>query len=442
MIQIPSDIKKILSLLNESGYKAYAVGGCIRDSFMGRTPNDWDITTEASPEQIKEVFASFRTIDTGIRHGTVTVICNHTPIEITTFRIDGEYTDNRHPDSVEFTKDVKEDLARRDFTVNAIAYNPEEGIIDPFGGIEDIRNKIIRCVGSPDKRFNEDALRILRAIRFSSTLGFEIEQETSESIIRNEKLISGIAVERISTELLKLLTGINVHSVLLNYKSVLAVFIPELKIQFGFKQFGKKHAYDIWGHTALTVANIENDPILRLTMLLHDSGKAATHLINEKGNSTFKNHAVVGGVIAEGILRRLKMSNEYIKTVSYLVSIHDKDVPESKIQVKEYLREMGEENFIRLMKIRRADRSALSKDFRDISNELAFAYTAFSEIITNNEPYMLNQLAIKGGDIKKMFPPDKIGEKLNALLDFVIREPEHNNKKDLLETVKNYSNEQ
>ncbi len=438
MINLPSDIEKILKLLNTAGFKAYAVGGCVRDSFMGKTPNDWDITTEASPEQIKEVFASFRTIDTGIKHGTVTVICNHTPIEITTFRIDGEYTDNRHPDSVEFTKDVKEDLARRDFTINAIAYNPTEGIIDPFGGVEDIKNRIIRCVGSADKRFNEDALRILRGIRFASTLGFEIEKSTAESIIKNENLISGIAVERISTELIKLLTGTNVHSVLINYKSVLAVFIPELKLQFGFKQYGKKHAYDVWGHTALTVANIENDPILRLTMLLHDTGKIATHAINEQGNSTFKNHAAVGGVIAEGILRRLKMSNEYVKTVSYLVSIHDRDVPLTKVKVKEYLRDMGEENFIRLMKIRRADRSALSKDYRDISAELVAAYSAFSEVISNNEPYTLAQLAIKGSDIKKMFRPEEIGDKLNALLSFVIREPEHNNKQDLMEIVKTY----
>lgn len=437
-MQIPSDIIKVLKHLNTAGYKAYIVGGCVRDSFMGKEPHDWDITTDASPEQIKEVFSDFRTIDTGIQHGTVTVICNHTPVEITTFRIDGEYTDNRHPDSVEFTKDIKADLARRDFTINAIAYNPQEGIIDPFGGVEDIKNKIIRCVGSADKRFNEDALRILRAIRFSSVLGFEIEKETSESLIKNENLISGIAVERISSELLKLLTGQNVHSVLHNYKSVFAVFIPELKLQFGFKQYGKKHAYDVWGHTALTVANIENDPILRLTMLLHDTGKIATHALDENGNSTFKNHAAVGGVIAENILRRLRLSNEYIKTVSYLVSVHDKDVPLTKIQVKEYLREMSEENFIRLLKIRRADRSALSKDYRDISAELVLAYGSFSEVITNGEPYRLAHLAIKGNDIKKMFPAKEIGDKLNALLDFVIREPERNNKTDLIEKAKTY----
>lgn len=432
MINLPSNIQKILSMLNSAGFKAYIVGGCVRDSIMGNVPHDWDVTTEASPDEIKDVFSAFRTIDTGIKHGTVTVICDGAPVEITTFRVDGEYTDNRHPDSVKFTKDIREDLSRRDFTINAIAYNPDEGIIDPFGGREDIENKIIRCVGSPDKRFNEDALRILRAVRFASVLGFEIEKETSDSISENENLISDIAVERISTELLKLLTGKNVHSVLLNYKSVLAVFIPELRLQFGFRQYGKKHAYDVWGHTALTVANIEADPILRLTMLLHDTGKIATHELDDNGNSTFKNHAAVGGVIAEGVLRRLKMSNEYIKTVSFLVSVHDKKVPQTRVQIKEYLRDLGEENFIRLMKIRKSDRSALSKDYRDISEQLTFAYTEFSEIIAADEPYTLGQLAIKGSDIKKLFNAEEIGLKLTILLDYVISEPKHNNKKDLM----------
>lgn len=432
MIILPKNINKILSLLKASGHKAYVVGGCVRDSIMGKVPDDWDITTEASPQEIKEVFASYKTVDTGIKHGTVTVIIDKTPVEITTFRIDGEYSDNRRPDTVKFTKDIKEDLARRDFTINAIAYNPEEGIIDPYNGQDDIKKEIIRCVGDPDKRFNEDALRILRAIRFASVLGFDIEQNTAESIIKNENKVAEIAVERISTELLKLLCGKNVHSVLLNYKSVFAVFIPELRLQFGFKQYGKKHAYDVWGHTALTVANIEADPVLRLTMLLHDTGKIATHTQDEHGNSQFKNHAVVGGVIAESILRRLKMSNEYIKTVSFLVSVHDKKVPTTKIQVKEYLRDLGEENFIRLMKIRKADRSALSPDFRDISSELAFAYSAFSEIIENDEPYTLSQLAIKGSDIKRLFKAEEIGDTLNILLEYVINEPEHNNKKDLM----------
>lgn len=436
MITIPSEIQIILNTLENAGFKAYIVGGCVRDSIMGTQPHDWDVTTNASPEEIKSVFSSFRTIDTGIKHGTVTVLSDRNPVEVTSFRIDGEYTDNRHPDSVKFTKNIEDDLARRDFTMNAIAYNPKEGFFDPFGGECDIKNGIIRCVGSPDKRFGEDALRILRAVRFASVLGFEIEKETAEAITKNENLISNVAAERISVELLKLLTGKNVFSVLTKYRSVLAVFIPELALEFDLKQFGKKHAYDVWIHTALTVANIENDPVLRLTMLLHDTGKPATHQINENGDSTFKNHAAVGGVIAENILRRLRMSNEYIKTVAFLVSVHDWEVPDTRVQVKNYLNKLGEENFIKLMKIRRADKSALSKDFRDISDKLIFAFETFDDIIKNNEPFLLSHLAVNGSDLKNTFKGEEIGEILSVLLDHVIAHPECNNKKDLLEKAK------
>lgn len=433
MIALPSQINKVLEILENNGHEAYIVGGCVRDFLMGSQPHDWDVTTSASPSEIKDAFSGYKTIDTGIKHGTVTVIMQSMPVEITTFRIDGEYTDNRHPDDVKFTKNIQEDLSRRDFTMNAVAYNPKTGFVDPFSGKDDIENKIIRCVGNPDKRFGEDALRILRAIRFSSVLGFRIEDNTSESIIRNENLISNVAVERISVELLKLLTGKNVFSVLTKYRSVIAVFIPELALEFDFRQYGKKHAYDVWLHTVLTVANIENDPILRLTMLLHDTGKPATHQRNEKGDSTFKNHAAVGGVIAENILRRLRMSNEYIRTVSFLVSVHDWEVPETRVQVKKYLRELGENNYIRLMKIRRADKSALSKDFRDISEKLIFAYTEFDDVIEKEEPYLLSHLAVNGSDLKNLFSNEDIGEMLSHLLEIVTENPQLNNKKTLLE---------
>lgn len=436
MINIPSEVMTVLEMLNKNGYKAYVVGGCVRDSLLGKTPHDWDVTTDAAPEEIKKVFSSFRTVDTGIKHGTVLIMSGNVPVETTSFRIDGIYSDNRHPDKVTFSKNIKDDLARRDFTVNAMAYNPTEGLIDLFGGRQDLKNKIIRCVGNADDRFNEDALRILRALRFSSVLNFEIEQQTSDAIIKNERLLSSIAAERIDAELLKLLCGENVLNILLNYRSVFAVFMPELKLEFDFEQHGRKHAYDVWEHTAHTVNNIENDPILRLTMLLHDSGKPATHVINEKGDSTFKNHAAVGGVIAENILRRMKFSKEYINTVSFLVSVHDKEVPETRIEVKKYIRDIGEENFIRLMKIRRADKSALSKEFSDISDKLIFAYTQFDEVCNSGEPCTLKQLAVNGDDIKKYVSGEKIGSTLNFLLEEVIKNPELNNKKDLLSLVK------
>lgn len=438
MIKIPNDVKTVMNILTAAGHKAYVVGGCVRDSIMGREPNDWDVTTDADPEQIQKLFASFRTVETGIKHGTVLIVSGKTPVETTTFRIDGEYSDNRHPDKVTFTKNIIDDLARRDFTINAMAYNDTDGLIDPFDGQNDIRNKIIRCVGDADTRFNEDALRIMRAIRFSSVLNFSIEEKTAEAIIRNENLLSGIACERIITELLKLLCGNNVFNVLSEFRSVIGVFIPELKLEFDFKQYGKKHGYDVWMHTVHTVNNIENDPILRLTMLLHDTGKIATHVIDENNNSTFKNHAAVGGVIAENILRRLKFSKEYINTVSFLVSIHDKEVPETRVQVKEYIRDLGEENFIRLMKIRRADKSGFSKNFRDITDKLIFAYSTFDDVMNKNEPYSIQQLAVNGNDIKQYVSGIKIKDVLNHLLEVVIHEPEKNNKETLIELAKRY----
>ena len=436
MINIPKDVENVLNILTENGHKAYVVGGCVRDSLMGREPDDWDVTTDASPKRIKELFSSFRTVDTGIEHGTVLIVSGKTPVEATTFRIDGEYSDNRHPDSVTFTKHVEDDLARRDFTINAMAYNHKDGIIDPFGGKDDLENKIIRCVGDPDRRFNEDGLRIMRAVRFSSVLGFTVEEKTAESIIKNENLLGSIAAERLTKELLKLLCGDNVYDVLTKFRSVIGVFIPELKLEFDFAQYGKKHAYDVWMHTVNTVSNIENDPVLRLTMLLHDTGKIATHKLDENGNSTFRNHAAVGGVIAENILRRLKFSKEYINTVSFLVSVHDKEVPETRIQVKEYIRDLGEKNFIRLMKIRRADKSALSKGYSNIADKLVFAYSTFDEVMNNDEPYSLKQLAVDGNDLKKIVPANEIGDTLNFLLETVIKYPEKNDRAILLELVR------
>lgn len=436
MIKIPSDVKNVMNILTSAGHKAYVVGGCVRDSIMGREPNDWDVTTSATPDRIKELFSSFRTVDTGIQHGTVLIVSGKTPVETTTFRVDGEYKDNRHPESVSFTSDIKDDLARRDFTINAMAYNETDGLIDPFGGADDIKNKIIRCVGDADTRFGEDALRIMRAVRFSSVLGFSIEENTSQSILKNENLLSGIAAERISNELIKLLCGENVFSVLEKYRSVIGVFMPEMKLEFDFPQYGKKHGYDVWMHTVHTVNNIDNDPILRLTMLLHDCGKVATHAIDENGNSTFRNHAAVGGVIAENILRRLKFSKNYISTVSFLVSVHDKEVPETREDVKKYIRLLGEENYIRLMKIRRADKSGLAKGYRDITDKLLFAYSTFDDVMNSNEPYSLPQLAVNGNDIKKYVNGNEIGNTLEYLLDIVTADPTKNTKEQLLELVK------
>ncbi|MBP9988859.1 MAG: hypothetical protein KBT46_05100, partial [Ruminococcus sp.] len=232
----PDFINTAFKLLEESGFEAYAVGGCIRDSIMNKSPNDWDMTTSAKPEQIISVFSDYRTIPTGINHGTVTVLFDKNPVEITTMRIDGKYTDNRRPEKVFYTDKIEEDLSRRDFTVNAIAYNPRLGIIDPFKGCRDIKNKIITCVGNPDRRFNEDALRIIRALRFASTLSFEIEKNTADSIVKNKHLLNNIANERIRVELIKLLCGDNAEKILLDYKDIIFLIIPELSQTYGFEQ--------------------------------------------------------------------------------------------------------------------------------------------------------------------------------------------------------------
>ena len=345
-IKLPSDVTEILNILHTGGHEAYCVGGAVRDSLMGFTPEDWDITTSARPDETEELFKDYKTIDTGLKHGTLTVIINHKPYEITTFRIDGEYNDNRHPEEVIFTPDLKDDLARRDFTVNAIAYN-SEGIVDLYGGREDIYNSIIRTVGDPDKRFNEDGLRILRALRFASVLGFEIEHETASAIHRNRHLLKNISAERISTELSKLICGKNAFNILMEYPDVLSVFIPEIEPAVNFTQYGKKHAYDVWEHICHTVDTIPQDKILRLTMLLHDLGKVPTHKLNEKGDSTFKNHATVGGEMTKEILTRLKFDKKTINRVSYLVSYHDFEPPETKVELKRHLKTKTPEDICR-----------------------------------------------------------------------------------------------
>ena len=338
-VEVPVDVKNIIETLEANGYEAYAVGGCVRDTLLFRMPGDWDITTSALPQQTKELFKDYKTIDTGLKHGTLTVLINHMPFEVTTYRIDGEYGDNRHPKSVEFTKSLENDLARRDFTINALAYNPSAGLVDLYDGQAHIYNSIIKTVGNPDQRFNEDGLRIMRALRFSAVLGFQIEKETAEAIHRNKELLKNISAERLAVELTKLVCGKNAFNVLMEYADVLSVFIPEIAPAIGFRQYGKKHAYDVWEHICHTVDTIPDDRILRLTMLLHDLGKIPTHQLNENGDSTFKNHAMIGGEMARKILTQLKFDKKTINRVSFLVSYHDFEPVKTKQELKKHLDE-------------------------------------------------------------------------------------------------------
>lgn len=432
-IKIPSEVTKIINRLEGAGHRAFCVGGAIRDSVMGLTPGDWDITTSAKPYETCELFKDFKTIDTGLKHGTITIIINHKPFEVTTFRIDGEYGDNRHPETVEYTSDLKSDLARRDFTINALAYNPLTGFVDLYGGQDDIYNSIIKTVGNPDKRFNEDGLRIFRALRFASVLGFEIEEETSNAIHRNKELLKNISAERIAVELNKLLCGKNAFNVLMEYSDVLSVVIPEIAPAINFKQYGEKHAYDIWEHICHTVDTIPRDKILRLTMFLHDLGKVPTHKLNDKGESSFKNHAVVGGEMAKEILTRLRYDKKTINQVSFLVGNHDFEPPETKIQLKHHLKNKTPDDIRTLLVIKKSDRGALSEKYRDISEGIAQTLEWLREIESNNECCTLKDLAVTGNDLLKLgFSGEKIGEKLNHLLDAVIEEKVENSKTCLL----------
>jgi tRNA nucleotidyltransferase (CCA-adding enzyme) len=432
-IEIPEKINDIINHYEKNGYEAYCVGGSIRDSVMGIEIGDWDITTSALPEETKELFKYEKIIETGIKHGTVSIIKDHEAIEVTTFRIDGEYTDNRHPEQVSFTRNLKEDLKRRDFTVNALAYSHSTGLIDLYGGLNDIENKIIRTVGNAEERFLEDGLRIMRALRFASTLGFTIEEETKKAIHKQKHLLKNISVERISVELNKLLSGDNVFNILSEFPDVFSVIIPEIEPCIDFKQYGKKHAYDVWTHICHTVDTIPNDKILRLTMLLHDLGKVPTHKLNENGDSTFKNHATVGGEMAKEILTRLRFDKKTINRVSFLVSHHDFEPPETKIALKKKMKILTAEDVRTLLVIKKSDRGALSESFRDISKGTERVLMWLKEIEENNECVTIGQLKINGNDlIKAGFKNEEIGKKLDYLLDCVIEEKVINTRQALL----------
>ena len=425
-LNIPSKAKTIITLLENAGFEAFCVGGAVRDSIMGLNPTDWDITTSASPEDTVMVFKDYK-------HGTLTVVIDKTPFEVTTYRVDGDYNDNRHPENVHFTKKLSDDLSRRDFTVNALAYNDKTGLVDLYGGQEDIYNSIIKTVGNPSARFQEDGLRIMRALRFASVLGFTIESETAKAIHDNKDLLKNISAERLAVELSKLVCGKNAFNILTEYWDVLSVFIPEIKSAVGFKQYGKKHAYDVWEHICHTVDTIPQDKILRLTMLLHDLGKIPTHKLDENGNSTFKNHATIGGDMAREILTRLRFDKKTINRVSFLVANHDFEPPLSKTDLKKHLKNKTVDDIKTLLTIKKSDRGALSESYRDISKESEQCLKWLDEIEKNNECCKIAQLAITGDDLKKKgLKGEDIGKALDTLLDAVIEGKLQNKKEDLL----------
>lgn len=422
-ISIPENVNSLLSKLNNSGYEAYVVGGCVRDSLLGIEPRDWDITTSAKPDEIKKVFSDYQLIEVGEKHGTIAVVIDYTPYEITTYRLDGLYSDNRRPDSVSFTDKIEEDLSRRDFTVNAMAYNDDKGLVDPFNGEIDLQYKALRCVGDPDKRFNEDALRILRALRFASVYNLSIEGSTSNSIVRNRLLLNNISAERIQSEFSKMLCGDNINFILRRYKDVISVFIPEIVATFECEQNTPHHNKTVWRHTTAAVSNIESNLTLRMTMFMHDIGKPLALRTDSNGRDHFKGHNHFSAVLAKNALERLKYPVKFIEDVITLIEYHDVRFSDNKKQIKHVLNKIGIVNFERLLKVQKADILSQSKYKREIKlQNLDLAYDTYKSIIENKECYSLKSLAVNGSDLIHLGITEGkiIGIILERLLDGVI----------------------
>lgn len=420
-MNIPEKTAKILAELENSGFEAYLVGGCVRDALMNRQIHDFDITTNALPDEIIEVFSSYRVIPTGLRHGTVTVLFEGVPFEITTFRVDGDYSDSRRPDSVSFTASIEEDLARRDFTMNAIAMSADGTLIDPFGGKADIEKGLIRCVGAPEKRFTEDALRILRAVRFASRLGFEIEHETACAVHKLCGRLDFIAKERIREELDCILCGAFCAEIMLEFSDVMVRIIPELSPCIGFEQYSPYHRYTVWEHIARSVAGSpENDLTVRRTMLFHDIGKPDCFTRDDSGVGHFKGHAEISAQIAERVMQELRYDSKSINDTCTLIRRHSDKIQTEK-QVKRLISKIGEELFFSLMNVKKADNSAKQQFVLEEIREFEYFKEHARRIIAEGECMKLSQLAVNGNDMLALGLEGKaIGETLDKLLGLVI----------------------
>lgn len=436
-IEVPAPVYFIIQELEKCGHEAYMVGGCVRDSVLGRKPHDYDICTSATTDEILKVFPNEEIIPTGLQHGTVTILINKEPFEVTTYRVDGDYSDNRRPDNVTFTKNLVEDLRRRDFTINAMAYNPRIGLIDLFNGLEDIKGETIRCVGSAKDRFGEDSLRILRAIRFASQFGFVIEPDTDWEIHQQHKKLENISVERINSEFCKIVSSDNFCVQLLLYKDVFSLFIPELKSMFDFQQNNPYHTYDVFCHTVHAIEKCESDDlIVGLAVFFHDFGKPHSYQDGEDGIRHFKGHGRVSAEITDSIMRRLRFDNETRNNVVELVYYHDATFEVGKKYVKRWLNKIGEKQFRRLLEVRRADIKGQKTDYEksriekvdDIEKNL-------EEILAEKSCFSLKDLTVNGNDVKevmKLKEGKDIGYWLNEILKRVIDGELENNRDDLV----------
>ncbi len=427
-ISLPEKVKMIIQTLSLAGHEAYAVGGCVRDAILGRTPADWDITTSASPCEVKRLFP--RTIDTGIQHGTVTVMLGREGFEVTTYRVDGRYEDCRHPKEVHFTKSLLEDLKRRDFTINAMAYKEEGGLVDEFGGLADLERGIIRCVGNAKDRFREDALRMLRAVRFGAQLGFALEPDTEAAIRGLGGNLRKVSAERIQAELIKLLMSSHPEKLLEAWDTGLTkVFLPEFDVCMECGQNNPHHCYSVGMHTVRALQMAKRGRIVRLAVLLHDIGKPRVKTTDECGIDHFHGHCAVGSEMAGEILRRLKFDNETVNQVKKLVHYHDYRPPRTPAGVRRAANRIGAELFPLYLEVQRADILAQSQAAQPQKLEnLAEVEAMYGRILEERECFSLKNLAVTGRDLMEIGIPQGpgVGEALRHLLELVIEEPERN----------------
>ncbi|WP_295155294.1 CCA tRNA nucleotidyltransferase [uncultured Ruminococcus sp.] len=437
-IKIPSYVAAVIDRLIQNEYEAYIVGGCVRDSIMGITPHDYDVCTNCTPDEMMKLFSDFHTIETGLKHGTLTVMSEHKPVEVTTYRSDGEYTDHRRPDSVRFETELSEDLKRRDFTINAMCSNPREGLVDMFEGQKDIEAGVIRCVGVPEERFEEDALRIMRALRFASVLDFEIEEHTAAAMRSKSHLLSAISAERIFSELKKLLCGKAVCRILLDYSDLISLIIPEIKPCIGCAQNNVHHCYDVYEHICHSIENIEPDEDLRLAMFFHDIAKPAKKTTDEEGCDHFKLHQLASADVAEAVLTRLRSSNKTLKLVCGLVLEHDNRIFPKRRAVKRFIAKYDYDMFEAWLKVRRADTLAQSDYLREEKlADLDKLAELGEEIKAQMCCLKVTDLAVNGHDMMALgHQGAEIKAALNFALDAVIDEVAVNDHEALMAYIK------
>ena len=434
--------KTAIDTLKSKGFEAFLIGGSVRDFVMGLPIGDIDITTNATPDEVKQVFADFRVVETGIKHGTVTVLIDNEPLEITTYRSESTYSDNRHPDSVTFSKSLADDVVRRDFTMNGIAYDFDNGFCDLIGGLDDIKNHTIRCIGNAETRFREDALRILRAMRFASVLGFEIEEETKKAIHNCRELLKNISAERIREEFIKLICGKNAYNVLQEFSDVVTVFIPEIRECVDFEQKNRHHCFDVYTHTLKAVGLSPQNAIIRLALFFHDIGKPSVAHFDEKGEQHYYSHPKKSAEITEKIMSRLRFDNDTKNKVVTLVKMHDSPImvndmtkPDRK-RLKKIMSQIGADLIFDLIEIKLCDNSAQNPEYFRGEDFYKETRDIVNEIINEKECFSIKHLAIDGNDLIALgYKGKKIGETLQKLLTAVIDGKVENKKSELIKFI-------